>query len=410
MFYTTEQLGPKRSVTPEGFLICRDVPIGRTGTQLYSALEVPVETKNGEVRVIRDADQVFRAETIASFEGKPVTLTHPDEFVSPDNWASYAVGTLQNVRQGQNPFDDLLIADLVVTRRDAIDAVNEGLREVSCGYDAEYEALEPGKARQINIVGNHVALVERGRAGSRCAIQDEATIVSTKDKAKFWDRIKAALSTNDAEAIKAAVADEEADPMNKVLDALEGIGTRLAALEGGQTADEDKDPEDPAKVEAKDGEESEEEKAAREAEDMLITPESAPKADIGRVWTGDALLEVVARAEILAPGIAIPTADAAMKAPAVAVAKLQRKALTKAAATADSAKAVEAFLNGRKIDALTLDALDAVFVGAAELIRKQNNDALQSLNGARMLDAGTKRPPSIADINAANRNHWQAAK
>ena len=296
MFYTTEQLGPKRSVTPEGFLICHDVPIGRTGTQLYSALEIPnIETPNGEIRVVRDADEVFRPETLASFEGKPVTLAHPDEFVSPDNWPTFAVGTVHNVKQGPSPFDDLIVADLIVTRRDAIDAINDGLREVSCGYDANYEQVERGKARQINIIGNHVALVERGRAGSRCAIQDEATIVSTKDKTKFWDRIAKAFATKDADELKAAMEDDETDPLVKITDALEAIGERITKLEAGTTdADEGKES-DPS--ESTDAEETEEEKAAREAaeksEDMLITPESAPKADTGRIWTGDALREVL---------------------------------------------------------------------------------------------------------------------
>ena len=42
-FYTTEDIGERRSVTPEGFLVCHDVPIARTGIQIYSSLEVPIE-------------------------------------------------------------------------------------------------------------------------------------------------------------------------------------------------------------------------------------------------------------------------------------------------------------------------------------------------------------------------------
>lgn len=409
MYYTTEQLGPKRSITPEGFLICHDVPIGRTGTQLYSALEIPnIESPNGEVRVVRDADQVFRAETLASFEGKPVTLAHPDEFVSPDNWSSFAVGTVQNVKQGPSPFDDLIIADLVITRRDAIDAIDDGLREVSCGYDANYEQVERGKARQVNIIGNHVALVERGRAGSRCAIQDEATTVSTKDKAKFWDRIQKAFTTKDEAEVKAAMEDEENDPMSKIMDALGAIGERITQLEISKTADadepddkkvEDADPEDPTE-----DEESEEEKAARESEDMLITPESAPKADTGRIWTGDALREVIARAEILAPGIAIPTADGELKAPAVAVAKLQRVTLSKALQTEDGRKVVEPFLKGRDLQTMDAANLDAVFIAAAELMGARNNNSMQRRPTLVKDSAGA--PKTVAEINAANRAHW----
>ena len=42
--------------------------------------------------------------------------------------------------------------------------------------------VEKGIGRQTNIIGNHVALVVKGRAGSRCAIADkDGTITGTCD-------------------------------------------------------------------------------------------------------------------------------------------------------------------------------------------------------------------------------------
>ena len=35
-------LGPTQRLTPEGFLLCKDVPIARTGEQLYHASELPM--------------------------------------------------------------------------------------------------------------------------------------------------------------------------------------------------------------------------------------------------------------------------------------------------------------------------------------------------------------------------------
>ncbi len=100
-FHTTEDIGEKRSYTPEGFLVCHDVPIARTGMQLYTSEEVPIEDAgNGEVRIYREPDEVFRPETISSFEGKPVTVEHPNDFVTPENWQQLSVGTVQNVRRG----------------------------------------------------------------------------------------------------------------------------------------------------------------------------------------------------------------------------------------------------------------------------------------------------------------------
>lgn len=62
--------------TPEGFLICHDVPIARTGTQEYMPRELSL-TGDTMVTVFRDEGEVFKPATLASFEGKPVTDNHP---------------------------------------------------------------------------------------------------------------------------------------------------------------------------------------------------------------------------------------------------------------------------------------------------------------------------------------------
>ena len=226
-FYVTEKLGAKRSTTPEGFLICHDVPIARTGPQLYSSQEIPIEPgPDGLVRVERSPEEVFRDDTIASFEGKAVTVEHPNEFVNPDNWQQLAVGTVQNVRRGTGIEDDLLIADLVITDARAIEYVNKAMPEVSAGYEATYEQKEPGRGVQRDIVGNHVALVERGRAGPRCSIQDEDTNMT---KRTFWDRIMTAVKAQDAEAVKAELAEANSGDAVKTGDALV-IGELVAAV------------------------------------------------------------------------------------------------------------------------------------------------------------------------------------
>src|SRR5260363_219461 len=86
-FFTVEPLGPKQSLTPEGFLVCHAVPIARTGTMACAALEVPqLEAgADGIVWTERPPEVVFGVETMASFEGKPVTLDHPDVLVTPQN-------------------------------------------------------------------------------------------------------------------------------------------------------------------------------------------------------------------------------------------------------------------------------------------------------------------------------------
>jgi len=177
-FYTSTQLSEHIAETPEGFLICYDVPISRTGFYLYKISELPKQFKDsadhqGYVKIFRDENEVFSDVTIRSFEGKPVTIQHPDDFVTPENWRDLAHGSMQNVRRGEGSQKDLLLADVLLTTDKAINLVKNGLREVSCGYDAQYELIEKGKGKQIGIIGNHLALVPKGRAGSRCSILDE---------------------------------------------------------------------------------------------------------------------------------------------------------------------------------------------------------------------------------------------
>ena len=122
-FYISEQLSDNMAELPSGYLLCMNVPITRTGEFLYKGNELLGQdgkplvepTSDGMVRIQRDEDQVFNEDSIKSFEGMPLTLEHPDGFVTPENWSKLAHGTVQNVRRGENGQGDLLLADILVT-------------------------------------------------------------------------------------------------------------------------------------------------------------------------------------------------------------------------------------------------------------------------------------------------------
>jgi hypothetical protein len=169
--------------TPEGFLLARGVTIARTGFQRYELHELPQDrveelgiTGNGYVDVYRDAKQVFAPSTIASGEGKTITLFHPPDFVDPDNYRTYARGHMQNVHKGTEALESgdwPLVADLLITDADAIAAVDNGQRELSAGYS--YDLDKAGDLLvQNNIILNHLAIVPNGRAGSEARIYDAA--------------------------------------------------------------------------------------------------------------------------------------------------------------------------------------------------------------------------------------------
>ena len=172
--YYGTRISDHRTRTPEGFLICHDVPLSRTGWYEYARQEIGLEGE-GMVNVYRSPEEVFDPLAIASFEGKTITDGHPSQFpVAPDNEGAYHKGHVQNVRAGVGDFSDCTIGDLFVKDAVLINKIDNGLREVSCGYDCEWVPRDDGSYEQRKIRGNHIAVVENGRAGDRIAIRDKA--------------------------------------------------------------------------------------------------------------------------------------------------------------------------------------------------------------------------------------------
>ena len=155
--------------TPEGYLICKDVNIGRAGILKYTQDELGLGAGDRIFNVVRTSEENSLPAVRASFEGKPITDGHPEVDVDTSNYQYYAKGHVQNVRNN----GDYLVADLFITDDILIDEIMSGKkRDVSCGYDTQYIQDDAGKFYQTNIRGNHLAVVETGRAGSTVRIND----------------------------------------------------------------------------------------------------------------------------------------------------------------------------------------------------------------------------------------------
>lgn len=175
----------------DGCLMCLNVPIARTGVYKYLREELGLDG-SGIVDVYRTDEEVFDKTAIASFEGKAFTDTHPNEDVTADNWSIYSKGDIRNVRRGNGDFSNCLVADIIVRDPIVINEIQSGAkREISSGYDCEY-VEQDGKIYQRNIRGNHVALVQAGRAGNQVKIYDEKK--TTTEKYRFIKKIEKALN------------------------------------------------------------------------------------------------------------------------------------------------------------------------------------------------------------------------
>lgn len=244
-FYAAARISENIVETPEGFLLCIGVPIARTGDLLYGQGELlnaegeeVIESLDGKITITRDADALFNPKTMATFEGKAVTIGHPADWVSPLTWQNVSNGHMQNVRPGTGTDADKLLADLLIVTAQAISLIRGGIREVSLGYDATYEQLSPGVGRQTGIMGNHVALVRKGRNGNEVAVRDSAPEIKPKGitmtaKDKLMKLLGRAIDEAMPEDKKPTV-DEGGDIDSRIAN-IEAMLTKLA--EGGGTAD-----------------------------------------------------------------------------------------------------------------------------------------------------------------------------
>lgn len=175
--YYGDKISEHIAKTPEGFLICQDVPISRTGYQSYLASEIMENPKDGHrvIHVYRPASEVFNEKSLASFEGKPVCNEHPQEDITPENFHKFACGHVQNVHMGKGPDANKVLADLYITDPVLIRLIKDGKREISCGYYAEEKRDSAGRLCQTKIRGNHVAVVNSARAGKSVCIRDHNT-------------------------------------------------------------------------------------------------------------------------------------------------------------------------------------------------------------------------------------------
>lgn len=165
-----------REYTDEGFL---RVPghVARTGIQDYLAreLELPGDP-NRIVKVYRPPEEVFNADSLATYSGADVTLNHPKGLVNADNYKVTSVGV---VRSSGSKSEDFVQCDLIIKDAAAIKAVNSGKCELSAGYTAVYDETpgitpegEPYDYVQREIRINHVAIVDRARAGANARVFD----------------------------------------------------------------------------------------------------------------------------------------------------------------------------------------------------------------------------------------------
>lgn len=154
--------------TDEGYLV--DHPIV-TSTGIFEYTNPDGSTR----RELRLPEDVFAGESLKTYRGKPIIITHDAGYVDKDNVEEEQIGTI--LSEGYQDGDDVR-AEIIIHDTDAMKEC--GLRELSLGYNLRLEEKsgvwngQPYDAIQRDIVINHLALVGNARAGDQARLNIDA--------------------------------------------------------------------------------------------------------------------------------------------------------------------------------------------------------------------------------------------
>lgn len=168
-----------RTMTSKG-LLCRDAVLAvAPQVREYHPTELGLPVGDGKmIRMFTPPDVLFTPLVMDNIND--FVESHPEgNQVTPDNWRKFAIGDAKNIRRDGNK----LIGDLLVKDKQAIQTIQDGKKvELSLGYELAAE-LQSGRTDDgqeydvlvTSMIGDHVALVKRGRGGSSVRIGDEKT-------------------------------------------------------------------------------------------------------------------------------------------------------------------------------------------------------------------------------------------
>ena len=250
----------KRSEDINGFLEIKDNPISKVGIFPYSGKQINPELDPEKIYyVYRSAEELSSPETIESFKLLPWIDDH--EMLGKNLTPAEQKGVQGAV--GENVYFDsgYLKANIKIFSEKLRNLIENGKKELSIGYRCLYELKsglyngEKYDAIQHTIRGNHLALVDEGRAGPDVAVLDHFTF--TLDMGLKMEKEKE-QAKDEGVSLEAL-----AEKIDKLLEAFGKMSKSGGDEEppAKKTSDEEGDMEKPAdEKEAKDEEMPEDEK------------------------------------------------------------------------------------------------------------------------------------------------------
>ena len=150
--------------TDEGYLVDHPI-VTSVGIFVYH------NPDGSEHRELRLPEEVFAEKSLASYKGKPIIVTHDAGYVDTDNVKEESIGTI--LSEGYRDGDDVR-AEIIIHDTDSLKKYK--MRELSCGYNLRLDETpgvwegQPYDAIQRDIEINHLALVDKARAGEQARL------------------------------------------------------------------------------------------------------------------------------------------------------------------------------------------------------------------------------------------------
>lgn len=214
-------------IDDNGFWLIENNPISKEGVFPYLGKTISPQLEPNKIyNVYRPFNEISKEDTLKSFDGVPFINGH--EMIG-ENFTPYdqrhADGVLMNVKADNG----MLFGDLKIFSEDMKSKIQAGKKELSLGYKCDYRLCKgvfngvPYDAIQLNLRGNHIALVDKGRMGNDVRVYDNHYTFDTLDidiENKKENKEMSENKENKAEDKK--VCDEKVDK-RKLIDEVGGI-------------------------------------------------------------------------------------------------------------------------------------------------------------------------------------------
>lgn len=244
-----DRMGSVRTFDEDGRLHIEMTPISKANICEYLGREIPRGEElgldaNRRYRLYRDPTELKKAAD--SFNRVPVLQEHRS-VTAADPRRELVIGSTGENARFEAPY---LMNSMVVWDGDMIDRIKTGTqREISSAYAYDVDMTpgeidgEPYDGRMKDIRGNHVALVEKGRAGPDVMVADSATLITNDEEPEMAEN-----ETKDDDRKDDVAKDSLEDELKALLEKHEKTDSDIDRImreinrDGSQGEDEEEDP------------------------------------------------------------------------------------------------------------------------------------------------------------------------